>query len=169
MREHRGARDCRGLLEINASLVSRKELQIVLYVLRRTSNPDESLAVLDNSLLPSVNAGCKIPNLIKIRSFCTCLTKYHKSAVLHFCGDLDLREPPGTEIGDQVFGAIAEVRNVETVKLLPTDPNGLCRSVEAGVNEAFDFHQAGNLISPSDFQIFADLPPFAIAFMVTRG
>lgn len=168
MREHRGARD-RNLLEINVSLVAGKELQVVLYVLRRTSNPDGSLAVLDNSLLPSVNAGCKIPNLIKIRSFCTCLTKYHKSAVLRFCGDLDLREPPGTEIGDQVFGAIAEVRNVETVKLLPTDPNGLCRSVEAGVNEAFDFHQAGNLISPSDFQIFADLPPFAIAFMVTRG
>lgn len=140
MREHRGARDRLDLLEINVSLVTGKELQIVLHVFGTAGNPDGSLAVLDNSLLPSVNAGCKIPNLIKIRSFCTCLTKYHKSAVLRFCGDLDLREPPGTEIGDQVFGAIAEVRSVETVKLLPTDSNGLSRSAEVRINETFDFN-----------------------------
>ena len=98
MREHRGARDRRGLLEINASLVSRKELQIVLYVLGTAGNPDRCLIVFDNSLLISGYTAGERLNLVEIRSLALRFTENHKSAVLRFCGDMDFSIPPGTEI-----------------------------------------------------------------------
>lgn len=124
---------CKGyadLLEINASLVAGKELQIVLYVLGTAGNPDRSLIVFDNSLLTSGYTGGERLNLVEIRSLALRFTEDHKSAVFRFCGDLDFCIPPGTEIASHISFVVAEIRGVETAQSPIKDLYCLCRGVE---------------------------------------